>query len=172
MVKVIFDTETTGTNARYDDILQLSMIDENGNTLFNDYFHPVHKTAWPDAQRVNHISPEMVADKPTFEERKAEIQKIFNQADELIAYNAQFDMGFLRAAGIRFRRDVPVSDPMLDFAEIYGDWNEYYGNYRWQRLTTAAAYYGYEYDAHDALEDVRATLFVYNKIKSGAPEAD
>lgn len=171
-MKVIFDTETTGTNARYDDILQLSIIDEDGNTLFNDYFHPVHRQSWPDAQRVNHISPEMVADKPTFEERKAEIQKIFNQADELIAYNAQFDMGFLRAAGIRFRRDVPVSDPMLDFAEIYGDWNEYYGNYRWQRLTTAAAYYGYEYDAHDALEDVRATLFVYNKIKSGAPEAD
>ena len=27
-------------------------------------------------------------------------------------------------------------------------------------------------DAHDALEDVKATLYVYNKIKADAPEAD
>ena len=38
-------------------------------------------------------------------------------------------------------------------------------NYKWQKLSKAAAYYGYKFKAHDSLEDVRATLYVYNKMQ-------
>ena len=54
---------------------------------------------------------------------------------------------------------------MLAFAEEYGEWNEYFGNYKWQKLSKAAAYYGYKFKPHDSLEDVRATLYVYNKMQ-------
>lgn len=53
---------------------------------------------------------------------------------------------------------------MREFAPIYGEYNSYYGDYKWQKLGTAAAYYGYEFKAHDSLEDVRATLFVYQQM--------
>ena len=162
-MKLIFDVETTGLDPVHDEILQLAIIDQDKTVLFHDYFRPRGIKAWPEAQRINHISPDMVKGKKTFRQRRHEIQDIFNRADELIAYNTAFDMSFLAYGGIVFP-DVPVSDPMLDFAPIYGEWNEYYYGYKWQKLTTAAHYYNYEFAAHDSLEDVRATLHVYNAL--------
>lgn len=52
---------------------------------------------------------------------------------------------------------------MIMFAEIYGEWNERRGSYKWQSLTKCATYYGYEFKAHDSLEDVKATLYCYKK---------
>lgn len=45
-------------------------------------------------------------------------------------------------------------------------------DYKWQKLTTAAAYYDYDWnvkgiEAHNSLADCFATLFVYHKILSG-----
>lgn len=164
-MKLVFDTETTGLNPMEDEILQLSIIDENENVLFNDYIRPSHKTTWPDAERINHISYEMVKDKMTFQQRSKEIQSIFSRADALIAYNGNFDIRFLRKHGIIFP-DVPVYDVMLEFAPVYGEWNDTFENWKWQKLVTAAKYYGYDYSryAHDSLEDVKATLFVYNRL--------
>lgn len=164
-MKLIFDTETTGLNTLRDEILQLSIIDEHENVLFNDYLKPPRKTKWPDAERINHISYEMVENKPTFAERFEEIQSIFTQADELIAYNANFDISFLRKCGI-ILPDVPVYDVMLEFAPVYGEWSRSFESWKWKKLVTAARYYGYDYAqrAHDSLEDVKATLFVYNKL--------
>ena len=54
---------------------------------------------------------------------------------------------------------------MIMFAEIYGEWNERRGSYKWQSLTKCATYYGYEFKAHDSLEDVKATLYCYKKME-------
>ena len=164
-MKLIFDTETTGLDPMSDEILLLSIIDEHENVLFNDYLKPSRKTKWPDAERINHISYMMVKDKMTFRQRSKEIQSIFSSADELIAYNANFDIGFLRKYGI-ILPDVPVYDVMLEFAPVYGEWNDNFEAWKWQKLVTAAKYYGYDYSqrAHDSLEDVKATLFVYNQL--------
>ena len=107
----------------------------------------------------------MVADCKVIQEILPDIQAIFDTCSELIAYN--FDFAFLIKAGIKFKPDIVISDPMIDFAEIYGEWNDYYGNYKYQKLTTAAFFYGYDFDtlAHDSLEDVKATLVVYNALK-------
>lgn len=41
---------------------------------------------------------------------------------------------------------------MYEFAEIYGQWNEYYGNYTWKSLDDCCLYYGYYLDnAHNSL---------------------
>lgn len=60
---------------------------------------------------------------------------------------------------------------MREFAKIYEEWNNYYGNHTYQKLTNAACYYGYNFDelAHDSLEDVKATLVVYNALKKKLP---
>lgn len=41
---------------------------------------------------------------------------------------------------------------MIEFAKIYEEWNNYYG-------------YNFDELAHDSLEDVKATLVVYNALK-------
>ena len=89
---------------------------------------------------------------------------IFEGADLWIAYNNPFDLSFLRFWGIDPTGKKQV-DVMREFAPVYGEWNEEKGSYKWQKLAKAAAYYGYSFSAHDSLEDVKATLFVYQKMK-------
>ena len=49
---------------------------------------------------------------------------------------------------------------------IYDEWNEYFEDYKWQSLTTAALYYNYSFEGqeHNSLADVFATKFVYENI--------
>lgn len=53
-MNICLDTETTGLNPSFDEILQLSIIDSNTNeVLFNDYFKPQYTVCWDEAQRVH-----------------------------------------------------------------------------------------------------------------------
>ena len=164
---IVFDTETTGLDAwrLNDEILQLSIIDGDGNTLLNSYVKPGLHDRWPKATQVNGITSEMVKDAPQAKDLIPIVKGIFDSADILIAYNIDFDLGFLDQWGVCPTKEQEIVDVMEEFAEEYGEYNEYYGNYKWQKLTTAADYYGYIFDAHDSLEDVRATLYVYKKLR-------
>ena len=163
---VVFDVETTGLNPDTDEILQISAIDGDGNTLLNTYVRPYVKEEWPDAAKVNGIASEMVKDAPYPHEILSIVKGIFESTELLISYNGVFDMGFLQHWGIDFSSQKHF-DVMREFAPIYGEYREDYGDYKWQKLTTCASYYGYEFRAHDSLEDVKATLHCYNHIISG-----
>lgn len=169
---IIIDTETTGFHPYDgDELLQVSIIDTDGNVLFDEYFKPQHRTEWKEAEQVNGISPEMVADRPAISEKISEINAIIENSDTIIGYNTQFDIGFLKANGAIVPDDIDTIDVMEDFAEIYGERNSFRDGYKWQKLTTAADYYGYDWSqraetAHNSLGDCYATLFVYNKINS------
>ena len=165
MKTVVFDVETTGFDSSCDEILSISIIDGENNVLFNSYVKPYFHDSWEAAQAVHGILPEVVASAPYPHEIFKQVKAIFDSADVLIAYNGTFDMRFLSRWTIDFSLESKVyHDVMLLFAPIYKEWNEQYGNYKWQKLSTCAAYYGYDFNAHDSLEDVRATLFCFNKI--------
>lgn len=166
---IVIDAETTGLFPYWDEILQLSIIDGDGNTLYNSYLKPRKRKKWPDAQKVNSITPQMVADKPHISDRKIhkQIQSILDSADIIIGYNVDFDISFLLSAGFDVAKDQV--DVMLEFAEVYGEWSDYFQDYKWQKLTTCARYYRYNWDAygdtaHDSLADCRATLYCYRKM--------
>ena len=160
---VCFDLETTGKDCDEDEILQFSAIDGDGNVLLDTLVRPYIQTAWRGAQSVHGISPEDVTEAPQLHELIPTIRGIFQNAKLLVSYNGRFDLDFLCAAGIDIPKIEHV-DVMEDFAEIYGEWNEYYGNYKWQSLSTCAAYYGYKFTAHDSLEDAKATLYCYKQM--------
>lgn len=160
---VTIDFETTGFKAGVDEILQVSIIDEEYNTLLNAYCKPVNRDSWEEAQRVHGITPLMVYSELPFERYVHTVMDILNCADKVIAYNAEFENSFLQAHGIIINREKWI-DPMIMFAEIYGQWDDYHGNYKWQNLGKCAKYYGYEFKAHDSLEDVKATLYCYKKM--------
>ncbi len=167
---LVYDTETTGFHAGLDEILQFSACDGTGRVLMNTYIRPKRKRSWPEAAAVNGITPDMVMNSPTIDQVRDCIQVLFDQVSLLVAYNCPFDDGFLSAAGIRFGEGSQSFDVMRAFAEVYGEWNDYFGEYKWQKLTTAAAYYGYDWKdcrAHDSLGDVFATLHVFNYLCSG-----
>ena len=165
---LVIDTETTGLDPEMDELLQVSIIDSDGNALFNSYFKPCAKS-WADAQRVNGISPEMVQGAPSISEKIAEINEIMTQADKIIGYNTSFDLDFLNNNGLIISEGAEIVDVMEMFAPIYGEWSDYYGSYKWQKLTVAADYYEYDWSsrpegAHNSLADCYATLHVYDKI--------
>ena len=164
--EIVIDTETTGLNADTDELLQVSIIDSQGNTLFNSYIKPLYTDNWNKAMAVNHITPEMVANAPNILEVKQEINRILNSANIIVGYSTNFDLSFLSAVGIENSK-ATVIDVMQDFADIYGEWSDKYGCNKWQKLTKCAEYYGYDWEndtAHDSLADCRATLYCYNKI--------
>ena len=164
--EIVIDTETTGLNADTDELLQVSIIDGQGNPLFNSYIKPLYTDNWNKAMAVNHITPETVATAPNILEVKQEISRIINSAHTIIGYNVDFDLGFLSNIGIR-NENAAIVDVMEDFADIYGEWSEQYGCHKWQKLTKCAEYYGYDWGtdiAHDSLADCKATLYCYQKM--------
>jgi DNA polymerase-3 subunit epsilon len=57
---------------------------------------------------------------------------------------------------------------MLAYGEYRGIWNDYFGNWKWHKLSDAAARVGYKLPAgmkaHGALADCLMTLAVCKKI--------
>lgn len=167
--RIVLDTETTGLDPRRDELLQITILNaDSGATVLNSYVRPVWTLEWPEAQRIHGITPEMMADAPTLAELHLTLRAIFGTARQIIGYNTFFDLSFLEPYGI-----IPwgeIVDVMMDFAPIYGEWSDYYDDYKWQSLSTCAAYYGYDWGddhAHDSLADCKATLFCYNRIREG-----
>lgn len=161
---ICYDIETTGLDTDEDEILQLSIIDGYQHVLFNEYIRPKHHKEWAGAQNVNGISPDDVKDKPTFDYYKNEIQDIFSKAKLIVGYNnIQFDNRIMDALGIRIPTDTLQFDVMLEFAPIFGEWNEKYNAWKWQKLCVCADYYGYKKSGnfHDSLEDTKATLYCF-----------
>lgn len=150
-----------------DEILQISIIDGKGNVLMNKYIRPYFHKEWQDAEKINKISPNTLIEKNAifFHEVISEVKEIIASCNTIIGYNINFDLSFLEKYGLDFS-GKNIIDVMQMFSRIYGEWNDYYCDYKWQSLETCAYYYGYDFKPHDSLEDVKATLYCYEKIKS------
>ena len=147
--------------------MQVSIIDSNGTVLYDSYIKPIEATEWKEAEAVNGITQEMIFDAPTALSELPKIAEIIMSAKTVVGYNTYFDLGFLREYGCNIHSSASVIDVMQDFAEIYGEWNEYFESYKWQKLVVCANYYGYDWNntkAHNSLADCYATLYCYNKI--------
>lgn len=166
---IVIDTETTGLDPKIDELLQVSIIDNEGTILYDSYIKPTHTENWDEAMAVNHITPEMVADFPTIDEAAVEINRILTNASEIIGYNTGFDLDFLSQSGIEPSPDAKIIDVMQIFSERYGEWSEKHGSYKWISLVNAAAHYDYDWSsapaaAHNSVADCYATLYVYDKL--------
>ncbi len=158
---IVLDFETTGIHDP--EVLQVSVINDRGETLISGYCRPEHTENWVDAQAVHGISPEMVTSCPTFRESYLpKLLELMEGVAAVIAYNAEFERTVLRFYGVD--PVVAFIDPMLMFAPVYGEWSDWFQSYKYQKLATAASYYGYDFKAHDALEDVKATRYVFEKM--------
>lgn len=156
---VVIDFETTGLNCDTDEILQVSIIDQDENVLINQYCRAVRHNSWESASSVNGIYPPRVAFCPPFEKVAPYVQDILSRADKVLAYNCSFEQSFLMVNGIN-PYILFWCDPMKEIVDYC---NASSGGHRSRMaLQSAARIIGYDYNAHDALEDVKATLQVHN----------
>ena len=155
----VLDTETTGLEDD-DEILQFSIIDGTGQIISNNYYKPYKKTSWIEAEKINHITPEMVVGMPSFQNCINYILEDLYAPQAIVGYNLPFDlrmMGnnkeYLRwPAGIKF---IDCMAPMKK--RIISNWVS---------LKTAAQHFNYvpQGNLHDSLEDCRATLHVFKAL--------
>ena len=111
--KVILDFETTGLSSKYDEILQVSAIDQDGNVLINEYCKPKNISTWEEAEEIRGISRAMVLDKKPFEDYVEILSDILTNTAEIIIYNSDFEVGFLKKYGVKFNTNI--YDLMYEF---------------------------------------------------------
>lgn len=159
----LLDTETTGLSDD-DEVLEIAIINANGETILNTLVKPEHKTEWAEAQVIHGITPEMVADAPTLQQLKPLLQAILHNNDRaLMIYNSDYDLRMLRQA---INQSRPATCIMKTYADYRGIPGKHAGGSKWHKLTEAAAFVGHQWqgNAHRALADCHATLSVYNHL--------
>ncbi len=168
MQTIFLDTETTGLTTGRDQILELAIVDDDGDVLINQRFKPTRIQEWPDAQKINGISPEDLVGCPHFADYIEKIQNIISAARRVVGYNTYFDLRMLHGEGVILGKHTTVIDIMTDFAKIYGEWDQKRQAYRRQKLSTCANFYHYNWSgmhAHGALADTLATKHCYEKMR-------
>lgn len=163
---VFLDTETTGLSHADDHILEIALVDDLGDTLLESFVRPPDSiTAWPKAQAVNGISPEMVADAPPL----GDLMPLFTQAIEgriVVAYNAKFDAGFFPREAIS--RAAGVACCQVAWNTLKADWIPQKNRYKRHRLKDASAEVGFDWpdgkQAHRARLDALACRAVWHEV--------
>lgn len=159
------DTVTTGLDPfDGDEILTLAMVLDIEHRESPSSVHlrvkPQHKTEWPAAERVNHISPDSVVNYKPFKSYLEAVQSLFDRTEKIVGWNVGFDLGFLEHEGIVIPQTAEIVDAMEEFGRVHGPFSE--SHTRW-RLTSAAdaMWYCFEGAPHDALADALATRRLY-----------
>jgi DNA polymerase-3 subunit epsilon len=98
MRQIFLDTETTGLSAEAGDrIIEIGCVEMDNRRLtgrtLHCYFNP-QRSSHPDAVKIHGLTDEFLADKPLFHTIADELIAFIDGA-EVIAHNANFDVGFL-----------------------------------------------------------------------------
>jgi len=165
---VVLDTETTGLDSP--EVVSVAVVDSHGKTLLNKLVRPA-KPIEPGASRITGITNEAVVDRPEFPTIYERLREAIS-GKLVVIYNATYDLKVLRNTCLRYNLVMPRFESwcaMEWFAKVYGRWDNYRGNYTWQKLSAAAGYFAVEqHDAHNALGDCITTLRV---VEAGLEKA-
>ena len=94
-INLFLDTETTGLSAANGDkIVEIAIVDENGNVLMDELVNPEREIPF-QATVVHGITNAMVRNSLTLEELWPEIRSIV-EGNNVIIYNAAFDKKFFQ----------------------------------------------------------------------------
>jgi len=164
---VVFDTETTdmaGYIVSYA-LVEYDMIEKRITNETYELINPQAKIE-AEAMAVHKITQEEVKDKPTFDEIKDNFISILQNADLIVGHNIFYDFGVLKRELERSKYhtnylDLPIFDTMyysVDVVEL--------AKKKMPRLEEAVAYFFGHQNAtyHNALEDVKMTLKVFEKL--------
>lgn len=152
---VAFDTETTGLSSKYDDILQITIVGQDGAILLNTYVKPKSCSHWEESERIHGISPEMVKNAPSADKVSEIVGRIFDNADKIIGYNVGFDTKMVSA---RFGYDFDKKEEEIR-KEFPEEWKE-----KVRRYTDTALLDRDEYK--QALEEYKHLLPQKKRLRS------
>lgn len=164
--KIIIDIKTTGSDYRKDEIVWLTIIDTDGNVLYDRVLAPerdYHRDFRYISQRTG-INFDLISEAPTLTRQLYKINKILISANTIIGYPSGKLMAFLRKSGCMWRSDyelITLDKAFEDtIAEITDKENA--------TLEECAAFWDYEWQnegtERSTLDNCRAILHCYNRM--------
>jgi len=127
------DTETTGFRCAY--LVEICILSRYGSPMLNTLVKPPIPIS-PDATRIHNISNESVATAPEFPDIYPRLKELLEEQTTCI-YNAKFDTEILNNCCDYYglpRLRLHTTCAMLWYAQFVGQWNNYFGNYKGQKL--------------------------------------
>lgn len=181
---VVWDTETTGLEED-SAIVSIGIVDQDGKVLLDSLINPLVAIPW-DATEIHGITDDMVKNAPTFAELFPQIRAAL-WGQRWAIYNSGYDVPRLQYECRRHNCLYPrparhqewrtistysyfdelqdVYCAMTKYADHWGDYSEYWGNNKWQSLSSAARQQGIKTpNAHHALGDAITTLNLINHL--------
>ena len=172
---VVFDTETTGLDGSAE-IVEISCVNGRGDILLDTLVRPAVPIP-ADATAIHGITNDDVTGKPSIVQVMEQLDPLFGIAQVIASYNLSYDYRILRQSlrqtlGREYRFPPAVSRfcIMEAYAAYYGEWNDYYGDYKWQRLDSAMDDFGIEPAGlmHRSLADTLGALAVLRHMAGAA----
>jgi DNA polymerase-3 subunit epsilon len=172
---IYLDTETTGLGGQ-DQICQIAIIGDDGKALLETLVKPTIPIPL-DATRIHGITQAMVAGAPAWKDIWQRVAGILKDRT-VVVYNANYDITLMHQSSRAFGVDdyywpfnvETFKCAMLAYAEFYGEWNEYRGGWKWQRLEQACQQQGIptqDIIAHQAAGDCEMTRRLLHKMAEG-----
>ena len=173
MNKILFlDIETTGFSRDWDEIIEIAAILIDGDTgkdidSFHEYIKPYRKIT-PKITELTRITNAQVANC----RNEAAVLMDFSEWITLskptivVGHNCKsFDLNFLQArcakSGVSWKQPENIVDTLALARQLNKVGAIHTEN---NKQPTLAAYYGIQYEAHSAIEDVKALIKIYNKM--------
>ena len=162
----VLDTETTGLG-KEDEIVQIAIIDRDGNTLMDQLVKPSIPIP-PGASQVHGIIDAHVFNAPNFRQLYIGLSKLL-AGEMVVAYNMDFDWRLLQQTTARYRLpEIRIGKrdcAMKQYAKFKGKRHGNGRGYAWHKLGNALLQEGLPVsDAHDALGDSLMTLALLQKM--------
>ncbi|MCM1111456.1 MAG: exonuclease domain-containing protein, partial [Clostridium sp.] len=92
---ICMDAETTDRG----EMLELSVFSFDGSEIYHHYFKPANARRW--RTDIHHITPAMVADKPTAARCLPRIQSVIDDATHILGFAVDNDIRILEHSGVR-----------------------------------------------------------------------
>jgi DNA polymerase III epsilon subunit-like protein len=169
---VFLDLETTGLDPNIHEIIEIAIVNLNGDVLINSKLKPLHiERAQPEALYINGYSEEKWADAPLLSEMADQIASCLK--DKIVAgHNVSFDLSFVKSSlssvdkellsGIGYHK---VDTATLAFAVLK--------NVESLSLMPLCQLAGIEIaQAHRALDDIQATRKLYIKLMENVSQIE
>ena len=177
---LVFDTETTGIDARRNDLLQITVAigtleelaaDPESCVAISTYVRPEIRDSWDEAGEVNGIRPGDVSSAPTLEQVSRMVAPLFGSADYVVGQNVAFDVGFVTQ-----KLGIPINPrTVIDTIEIAKGVLPGLPSYRLGALVEEATpgfVEKYRAGAHDARTDTVCTAAVFASLRETAVHRD
>ena len=160
---VVFDLETTGLSAATCKIIEFGAVKiQNGEVVdrFSSFCNPGIVIS-EEITRLTSITNEMVADAPSVETVMKDFLA-FADGCLLVAHNAKFDTGFLRAAATEY--GLSFQNPWLDTVALSQFLNPSLNKHT---LDSIATYYGFgDFHHHRAVDDAEVLTKIFLEMQA------